>query len=100
MKQNNSSLILNIGLLLGADLTQTILRRVPAISTWADKHIEPVRLPVLQVFPLVLCILPALLVVVINEMIPIAVRGAKRWAGVLGACGFVFSAAMTWASGG
>lgn len=42
----------------------------------------------------------ALLVVVVNEMVPIAVRGAKRWAGPLAAAGFVFSAAMTWASGG
>lgn len=42
----------------------------------------------------------ALLVVVVNEMVPIAVRGAKRWAGVMAAAGFVFSAAMTWASGG
>lgn len=42
----------------------------------------------------------ALLVVVVNEMVPIAVRGAQRWAGVLAAAGFVFSAAMTWASGG
>jgi len=41
----------------------------------------------------------ALLVVVVNEMVPIAVRGAKRWAGVLAAAGFVFSAAMTWISG-
>lgn len=38
----------------------------------------------------------ALLVVVVNEMIPIAVRGASRWAGVLAACGFVFAAGMTW----
>lgn len=42
----------------------------------------------------------ALLVVVVNEMIPIAVRGSKRWAGPLAAAGFVFSAIMTWASGG
>lgn len=42
----------------------------------------------------------ALLVVVVNEMVPIAVRGAKRWAGVLAAAGFVFSAALTWATGG
>lgn len=42
----------------------------------------------------------ALLVVVVNEMIPIAVRGAEKWAGVLAAAGFVFSAALTWASGG
>lgn len=42
----------------------------------------------------------ALLVVVVNEMVPIAVRGAKRWAGVLAAGGFVFSAALTWVSGG
>ncbi|MEI6548419.1 MAG: ZIP family metal transporter, partial [Burkholderiales bacterium] len=41
----------------------------------------------------------ALLVVVVNEMIPIAVRGAKRWAGVLAACGFVFAAGMTWITG-
>jgi len=42
----------------------------------------------------------ALLVVVVNEMVPIAVRGAKHWAGVLAAAGFVFSAALTWATGG
>jgi zinc transporter, ZIP family len=42
----------------------------------------------------------ALLVVVINEMIPIAVRSVKGWAGVIGAVGFVFSAALTWAAGG
>jgi ZIP family zinc transporter len=42
----------------------------------------------------------ALLVVVINEMIPIAVRSVKGWAGVIGAAGFVFSAALTWAAGG
>lgn len=42
----------------------------------------------------------ALLVVVVNEMVPIAIRGVKRWAGVYAAVGFVFSAAMTWASGG
>ena len=42
----------------------------------------------------------ALLVVVINEMIPIAVRNVKGWAGIIGAAGFVFSAFMTWASGG
>ena len=41
----------------------------------------------------------ALLVVVVNEMIPIAVRGARRWAGVLAACGFVFAAGMTWITG-
>ncbi|MCU0279477.1 MAG: hypothetical protein MUF33_11365 [Candidatus Nanopelagicales bacterium] len=41
----------------------------------------------------------ALLVVVVNEMVPIAVRGVQRWAGVLAAAGFVFSAAMTWVSG-
>jgi len=41
----------------------------------------------------------ALLVVVVNEMIPIAVRGASRWAGVLAACGFVFAAGMTWFAG-
>ncbi len=41
----------------------------------------------------------ALLVVVVNEMIPIAVRGVRRWSGVLAAAGFVFAAAMTWASG-
>lgn len=40
----------------------------------------------------------ALLVVVVNEMIPIAVRGAERWAGPIAAGGFVFAAAMTWAS--
>ena len=42
----------------------------------------------------------ALLVVVIDEMIPIAVRSIKGWAGILGVAGFVFSAALTWASGG
>ena len=42
----------------------------------------------------------ALLVVVINEMIPIAVRSVKAWAGIIGAAGFVFSAALTWAAGG
>ena len=42
----------------------------------------------------------ALLVVVINEMVPIAIRGVQRWAGVLAASGFVFSAAITWISGG
>jgi zinc transporter, ZIP family len=42
----------------------------------------------------------ALLVVVINEMIPIAVRSVKNWAGVIGAAGFVFSAGLTWAAGG
>jgi len=42
----------------------------------------------------------ALLVVVINEMVPIAIRGAQRWAGVLAASGFVFSAAITWIAGG
>ena len=42
----------------------------------------------------------ALLVVVVNEMIPIAVRGVKRWAGVIAAVGFVFSAGLTWATGG
>ncbi|MFM9135842.1 MAG: hypothetical protein ACKOT0_10515, partial [bacterium] len=42
----------------------------------------------------------ALLVVVVNEMIPIAVRGVKRWAGVIAAAGFVFSAGLTWATGG
>lgn len=42
----------------------------------------------------------ALLVVVVNEMVPIAIRGVSRWAGVLAAGGFVFSALMTWASGG
>lgn len=42
----------------------------------------------------------ALLVVVINEMIPIAVRSVKGYAGMIGAAGFVFSAALTWASGG
>ncbi|MBU6279672.1 MAG: hypothetical protein KGN78_10545 [Actinomycetales bacterium] len=42
----------------------------------------------------------ALLVVVINEMIPIAVRSIKGWAGIIGAAGFVFSAFLTWASGG
>ncbi len=41
----------------------------------------------------------ALLVVVVNEMVPIAIRGIRRWAGVLAAAGFVFSAALTWASG-
>ncbi len=42
----------------------------------------------------------ALLVVVINEMIPIAVRSVKGWAGVIGAAGFVFAAVLTWAAGG
>lgn len=42
----------------------------------------------------------ALLVVVINEMIPIAVRSVKAWAGLIGAAGFVFSAGLTWAAGG
>lgn len=42
----------------------------------------------------------ALLVVVINEMIPIAVRAVKGWAGIIGAAGFVFSAILTWAAGG
>ena len=42
----------------------------------------------------------ALLVVVINEMVPIAVRGAGRLAGLLAAAGFVFSAGMTVLSGG
>ena len=42
----------------------------------------------------------ALLVVVINEMIPIAVRSVKAWAGIIGAAGFVFSALLTWAAGG
>lgn len=41
----------------------------------------------------------ALLVVVINEMIPIAVRAIKGWAGIIGVAGFVFSAFLTWASG-
>ena len=39
----------------------------------------------------------ALLVVVVNEMVPIAVRGAQRWAGPMAAGGFVFSALLTWA---
>lgn len=42
----------------------------------------------------------ALLVVVINEMIPIAVRSVKNWAGIIGAAGFVFSAGLTWIAGG
>ena len=42
----------------------------------------------------------ALLVVVINEMIPIAVRAVKGWAGIIGAAGFVFSAILTWITGG
>ncbi len=42
----------------------------------------------------------ALLVVVVNEMVPIAIRGIQRWAGVIAASGFVFSAAITWISGG
>ena len=42
----------------------------------------------------------ALLVVVINEMIPIAVRSVKGWAGIIGAAGFVFAAILTWAAGG
>lgn len=41
----------------------------------------------------------ALLVVVVNEMVPIAVRGVQRWAGLLAAAGFVFAAALTWVSG-
>ena len=41
----------------------------------------------------------ALLVVVVNEMIPIAVRGVRRWSGVLAAAGFVVAAVMTWVSG-
>lgn len=40
----------------------------------------------------------ALLVVVIDEMIPIAVRFIKGWAGILGVGGFVFSAVLTWMS--
>ncbi len=42
----------------------------------------------------------ALLVVVVNEMVPMAVRGAQKWAGPLAAGGFVFAALMTWVSGG
>ena len=42
----------------------------------------------------------ALLVVVINEMIPIAVRNIKGWSGIIGTGGFVFSAFLTWATGG
>lgn len=42
----------------------------------------------------------ALLVVVVNEMVPIAIRGIQRWAGVMAASGFVFSAGITWISGG
>ena len=42
----------------------------------------------------------ALLVVVINEMIPIAVRAVKGYAGLIGSAGFVFSAGLTWATGG
>lgn len=42
----------------------------------------------------------ALLVVVVNEMVPIAIRGIGRWAGVVASCGFVFSAGLTWISGG
>jgi hypothetical protein len=33
-------------------------------------------------------------------MIPIAVRGAKHWAGPVAAAGFVFAAGMTWVTGG
>ena len=42
----------------------------------------------------------ALLVVVVNEMIPIAVRGVARWSGVIASIGFVFAAGLTWATGG
>jgi zinc transporter, ZIP family len=42
----------------------------------------------------------ALIVVVVNEMVPIALRGVRRWAGVLSAVGFVFSASLTWVSSG
>lgn len=42
----------------------------------------------------------ALLVVVVNEMIPIAIRGVGRRAGLLAAGGFVFSALLTWIPGG
>ena len=38
--------------------------------------------------------------VVINEMIPIAVRSVKGWADFYGAARFVSSAILTWASGG
>lgn len=40
----------------------------------------------------------ALIVVVVNEMVPIAVRGAGRLAGLLAAAGFVFAAGMAWIS--
>mgnify|MGYP003352935731 FL=1 len=42
----------------------------------------------------------ALLVVVVNEMVPIAIRGVARRAGIIAATGFVFSAIMTWIPGG
>lgn len=38
----------------------------------------------------------ALLVVVVNEMVPIAIRGVRRRSGIIAAAGFVFSAIMTW----
>jgi ZIP family zinc transporter len=41
----------------------------------------------------------ALLVVVVNEMVPIAVRGVQRRSGLLAAAGFVFSAILTWIPG-
>ena len=41
----------------------------------------------------------ALLVVVVNEMVPIAIRGVARRAGIIAATGFVFSAIMTWIPG-
>lgn len=41
----------------------------------------------------------ALILVAVNEMVPIANRGVQRRAGLFAAAGFVFSAALTWASG-
>lgn len=38
----------------------------------------------------------ALLVVVVNEMVPIAIRGVQRHAGLVAAAGFVFSAILAW----
>ena len=37
----------------------------------------------------------AMIVVVVNEMIPIAVRGTGRWAGLSAAAGFVLSAFLS-----
>ena len=38
----------------------------------------------------------AMIVVVVNEMVPIAVRSAERWAGLAAMLGFVFAATVTW----